>query len=1096
MSSTHAFVRTVATGDLQRPFGLAFDDPRDRLLIADGAGHHVAHFDATASSPTTETIGSYGTDSSTEGLSVPMDVAVDGDGNLVVLDAGNVELDRYSYDAAADAYGYDGGFLGGTRGTFAGTELADPTALTWRGGDWYVLDAGNDRVVRVDGASGSASEAVTGGSWGDASGIAVDGAGTVYVSDRSGDVVTVHGGSSGPLGGTGSRDGEFRDPVGLAVDASDHLYVVDDGNRRVQEFDASGAHAESFGRSGQFGAGHGIAVGGGSAYVADVSRGAVHEYAAAGGPSARVEESTLDFGAVEVGYTLRAAVTVHNDGGAPLSVTNVTATGDGFDARTASATVPPGDSERVEVAFGPTDVAVSSGELRIDHDGPGSAASVVLLGRGVEPTPVEAGLVLDRSGSMRQPAGGQSKMAALQRAADTFVDLLRAGVGDELTVVGFDDSAAVVHPLEAVTESPRNTRRAAKRAIRSLSPGGTTSIGDGVVTARSEFGSDGDDVRRVLVVVSDGMENEPPYVLPADEQRGVDLSTLSGFAVHTVGLGLGSEVDLPVLSKLAGQSADEEAPEDGSFHLTEERWLRLQKFFLEILADAIGEYVAVDPTYDVDAGDGVDVAATLGEVDHAATFAAYWDDPQASVDVGLRAPDGTLVDPTFAGSAAGVRQGGTATSQFYRVDLPLAAAGGAHAGDWALVVRNRSSPGRQITAGVSVIVDSDLGVDCSVHRDADATGNPARLDLELTEEGAAVAPDAVDVAVERPVHSRGELYADLLAGEGVDDGDGPDDGVGDGSNPDGSVVGDERVDRTAFSESLEALDAADDASADAAVRLYDAAFDRLDPDRDPSEDYAADGIRGELAEAVRRDPRFRERTTTRPDVEAGEGAETPVSAHLDPLRAEGAYDVHAVVEYERQGRTLTRECRATLAAVSRPSPARTTAEVVDERSVGDAESLRVRVTPRDQVDNLLGPALADEVSVAVDAGSAGEVVDRGDGSYRFRVDVPAEAARAGAAFERVDDVGRERAEALRSAGFETLADVLAADSDRLESVAGVGTGLAERLRQSAAGGAGSPTVSVSLREATLSWTLPELRAGVGRREPTGPQRTPNGARER
>lgn len=1139
MSPNRTHSRSVSTADITRPYGLAYDAGADRLFVADGSSHVVAYADVTGPTFATSTLGGYGTDSTTEGLYVPTDVWVDGSGDLLVLDTGNGELDRYAYDASSDAYSYDGDFLSGSRDTFAGTALSDPVALAGDGSDCYVLDSGNQRVVKLDLASGTATDAVTGGGWTDPNGLAVDGSGTIYVSDTADDLVTVHGGSGGPIGGTGTADGEFRTPVGLAVDGSDHLFVLDDGNRRIQEFDASRTHVASFGNPGEFGSGHGLAVGDSAVYLSDLSRGAIHEYATgSGGPQARIDEGVLDFGSLETGYRLRATVTVHNDGGTPLSLTDVTAEGAAFEARTGSLTVAPDDSARIEVAFAPTETEAASGQLLVEHDGTGDGrSSVVLLGRGTEPTTLEAALVLDRSGSMRQDAGPQTKMAQLHRAAGTFVDLMRAGAGDRLAIVGFDDSASVAHGLQELTESPQNTRQDARTAIQSLSPRGRTSIGGGVSTARGEFGQGSDDVRQVLVVVSDGMENEPPYVLPSDDQQGVSLSALDDFGIHTVGLGLGSEVDLPVLQKLAsigegGTSAESVA--EGSFHLTEERWLRLQKFFVEIFADAMGEYVALDPEYRIGSQDAATLDVTLDDVDRTATFAAYWDDPGATVDVRVHAPDGTVVDPALAGRTAGVRRGGTATTTFYRVDLPLSAASGAHAGTWTVEVRNRSHT--DITAGVSVVVDSDLGVECSIHRDADGTGHPARLDARLTEAGAPVEPDGVDVTVERPAYSRGDLRAAVLTGDRLPDPDERDreddttdevtvddadevtvddadevtvDDVTTGGESDPTVgggvtgaVGDNTVGETVvqdpladtgvdwgtFTASLRTGVSGIDGPAlgpDLSDWVYGEMFDTLDPDTEPPDDYGTPAVREALAEAVESDPRLRERVTTRPEAIEREGA--AVSAHIGSLDNEGAYRVRAVLEYERDGRTLTRECRHTLATVSRPSPAQTTVEVVEDEPGDLVETLLVRAVFRDREGNLLGPGLADDIAVSVDDGSAFDVVDGGDGSYRFRLEVPVEDARVDPSFERVDDIGRERAGALREAGFGSLSAVLAADTPSVEAVDGVGSTLADRLRSSATLMAGTPEVALTLREVDLSWSLPEIRAGVPRRTPVGPQ---------
>ena len=70
-------------------------------------------------------------------------------------------------------------------------------------------------------------------------GVAVDGAGDVFVTDtgnqriqkfdRDGNFVT-------QWGGFGNADGQFNFPYGLVLDPRGHVFVVDSGNMRVQHF--------------------------------------------------------------------------------------------------------------------------------------------------------------------------------------------------------------------------------------------------------------------------------------------------------------------------------------------------------------------------------------------------------------------------------------------------------------------------------------------------------------------------------------------------------------------------------------------------------------------------------------------------------------------------------------------------------------------------------------------------------------------------------------------------------------------------------------------------------------------------------------------
>ena len=48
------------------------------------------------------------------------------------------------------------------------------------------------------------------------------------------------------LGRSGSGEGEFNRPAGVAVDKDGDIYVADRGNDRVQQFDATGRYVDKF----------------------------------------------------------------------------------------------------------------------------------------------------------------------------------------------------------------------------------------------------------------------------------------------------------------------------------------------------------------------------------------------------------------------------------------------------------------------------------------------------------------------------------------------------------------------------------------------------------------------------------------------------------------------------------------------------------------------------------------------------------------------------------------------------------------------------------------------------------------------------------
>jgi hypothetical protein len=107
-------------------------------------------------------------------------------------------------------------------------------------------------------------------------------------------------------------------------------------------------------------------------------------------PTPRIEFSAtqMSFGnTLTVGAALvPQSLTIRNAGGLPLLLSSIAPVGDfALTQGCASMTLAPGASCTVQVAFIPTLVGVSSGELRIVSNAPGSPHSVGLSGRGCQP---------------------------------------------------------------------------------------------------------------------------------------------------------------------------------------------------------------------------------------------------------------------------------------------------------------------------------------------------------------------------------------------------------------------------------------------------------------------------------------------------------------------------------------------------------------------------------------------------------------------------------------------------------------------------------------------------------------------------------------
>lgn len=161
----------------------------------------------------------------------PRGMAIDADDNLYVADTGGCRIVKLSPDGTVLA-------KIGSKGSGHG-QFVEPTDVAVEpNGLMYVTDTGNKRIVRLDAAGGYLSE------WAFRQAVPFNGphlalasGGRLLVTDpEGGKLVTFDAGGRQlqETGRKGSADGEFRLPVGLAVDGEGRVYVADTGNGRVQ----------------------------------------------------------------------------------------------------------------------------------------------------------------------------------------------------------------------------------------------------------------------------------------------------------------------------------------------------------------------------------------------------------------------------------------------------------------------------------------------------------------------------------------------------------------------------------------------------------------------------------------------------------------------------------------------------------------------------------------------------------------------------------------------------------------------------------------------------------------------------------------------
>ena len=302
-----------------QPHGLAVDGAGN-VYVADYYNYAIRKIAPDGSVSTVA--GSVGEPGSADGsgnaarFDKPVAVAVDAAGALFVADSGNHTVRRVTPDGAVTTLAGRPGEQGSADGSGREARFRSPSGVAVDGaGNVYVADAGNHTVRKITSSGAVTTLAgkaeLKGGSMvggfadgkGAAAkfkaprGVAVDGAGNVFVADTEnavirkvlpdGTVKTLAGsaGSAGYANGTGAV-ARFSGPQSVAVDAGGNVYVTDAGNQVVRKVTSYGLAATVTNGLARFASPRGIAVDRqGHVWVSDNDAQTVSRIAAKGGVS-------------------------------------------------------------------------------------------------------------------------------------------------------------------------------------------------------------------------------------------------------------------------------------------------------------------------------------------------------------------------------------------------------------------------------------------------------------------------------------------------------------------------------------------------------------------------------------------------------------------------------------------------------------------------------------------------------------------------------------------------------------------------------------------------------------------------------------------
>lgn len=252
-----------------QPAGIAID-LAGNLYLADTQNHTIRK--VTGAGMVTTLAGSAGQAGQTDGIAgnarfnQPWGLVRDPAGNLYVTDTGNDTVRKITPEGVVTTMAGTAGNQGSANGNGARAQFNSPRGITidkTANLNLYIADTNNNTIRQLSqngdvttlaGTAGTVGSDSGGGQrarFNQPNGIVIDSAGNIRVSDsdnqlirnvsQTGVVSTLAGsaGTTGHADGTGS-DANFNQPMGMAADTANNLFVADSGNNLIRKITPAG----------------------------------------------------------------------------------------------------------------------------------------------------------------------------------------------------------------------------------------------------------------------------------------------------------------------------------------------------------------------------------------------------------------------------------------------------------------------------------------------------------------------------------------------------------------------------------------------------------------------------------------------------------------------------------------------------------------------------------------------------------------------------------------------------------------------------------------------------------------------------------------
>jgi hypothetical protein len=346
--------------------------------------------------------------------------------------------------------------------------------------------------------------------------------------------------------------------------------------------------------------------------------------------------------------------------------------------------------------------------------------------------------VLDHSGSMggyTSSSNTDKKIDILKEASHHFVDMMEGDAGHQFGLVKFSTTATTVHNLQPFTDASKSTIHA---LIDAIFPTNLTSIGDGLTHAVNQFTTNGlSGNRRVILLVTDGMENRSPWI--ADIQPDIISNDIT---VFPLGLGYNYGINETKLVNLANATG-------GDYRITDDD-LIFRKYFIEILSEASEWSVVTDPIMNLGEGEEKTLSVNICSEDSEVIFTVYWSDYDNAVQLTMKAPSGNIY--TANPAATTYTYQGKSRYAFYKFDfseLPAVQC----AGIWTMQIKAKEGilpAGGQVRLSASVLAKDGAEISVNLDNPVIMTGDRNLIQVSLTHLGNPIKNALVQANLDMP----------------------------------------------------------------------------------------------------------------------------------------------------------------------------------------------------------------------------------------------------------------------------------------------------------------------------------------------------------